>query len=168
MKILLFTLLAAFLLKCGGEGGTTGGVRLTGEPVSHSQKVAVENGLLTAFEKARCRGYSKNLELSDYTVRFMVGGIDSDGNPALKIPCGDYCGTTWDKGGFILIAGMVQDGEIVLPVHNDMTLPHLAQITEYEAEHIILKANDKREYERTKVHGYGTGHPIILNCGQSP
>lgn len=165
MKYLLLIVACLTALGCGNSAvNPSGRVTIAGRQISEAQKQAVEAGLSSVFQKARCRGYSKKLSLMEYTVRFEPGGVDAAGNPALKIPCGSYCGTEWDKGGYILIAGQVKNGEIVLPVHNDEQRDNLSRITEYEAEHIILEANDKREYERTKVHGAGTGHPLLAEC----
>lgn len=141
-----------------------------GANISVDDLPAIETGLERTFEKARCRGYTLALSLSDYIVAIVKGEPDSDGNPCYRIPAGVYAGTVYDKGGYILVAGqMLTAGEpygniIVIPEHNGQRLDHLALVAEFEAEHVVLAYNDGDEFERTKVHGNGTGHPIIPNC----
>lgn len=141
-----------------------------GANVTGTDLTAIELGFNRTFEKARCRAYQRALSLSDYIVAIVKGEPDSDGNPCYRIPAGVYAGTVYDKGGYILVAGqMLTVGEpygniIVIPEHNGQNLDHLALVAEFEAEHVVLAYNDPDEFERTKVHGDGTGHPIIPNC----
>lgn len=123
---------------------------------------AIERGLNAAFTKARCRGYTKSLNVSDYRITTENGEMSDAGIPAIRMPCGPYCGTEYDKGGYILAAGQfIEPNTIRVPEQSDPSL-----IVEYEAEHKILRDNDRREYERTKIHTGGSGHPIIPNCGE--
>ena len=141
-----------------------------GANVTGADLTAIELGFNRTFAKARCKGYERALSLSDYIVAIVKGEPDSDGNPCYRIPAGVYAGTIYDKGGYILVAGqMLTAGEpygniIVIPEHNGQFLDHLALVAEFEAEHVVLAYNDAYEFERTKVHGDGTGHPIIPNC----
>ena len=95
----------------------------------------------------------------------IKGEPDSDGNPCYRLPVGEYKDTEFDKGGYILVAGQVisvgQDANIIaLPEHRDR-FAHLELVAGYEAEHVELAWFDGDEYERTKYHGSGVGHPII-------
>ncbi len=135
---------------------------------------AIHAGLEACFEKARCKGYTGALSPSDYTIAVLKAAEErsSDGMPALAIPAGEYAGTIYDKGGYILIAGQMlqadhEDGNIIaIPEHSraEAELTHLALIVDFEAEHIILAYNDGDEFERTKFHGGGISHPIIPLC----
>lgn len=136
---------------------------------------AFEVGLANAFEKAACRGYTRAINHSDYNIAVLKSNEkDSQGFPAYRLPCQNYCGTVYDKGGYILAAGqMVFVGTpygnwIAIPEHTVSQLEHAQTIAEYEAEHIILAWNDGEEFERTKTHGDGTGHPIIPACPGTP
>lgn len=51
-----------------------------------------------------------------------------------------------------------------IPEHRGVKSDHLALVTSFEIEHIVLAWNSADEYERTKTHGIGTGHPIIAEC----
>lgn len=161
-------ILFALLYSCGdgGGGSTTRGLTIkadSGVTVLPAHRAAMERGLNEAFARARCSGHTDGLNVGEFTVVIKQGLKDSAGNPALKIPCGSYCGTEWDKGGYILIAGQVVSDEIVIPEHGE-EFDHLATIVGYEAEHLILKRNDMAEYNRTKIHKAGAGHPIIPEC----
>lgn len=141
---------------------------------SESVMRAFENGLAHAFEKAACRGYTRALNHSDYNIAVLKSHEnDSQGFPAYRLPCQNYCGSVYDKGGYILAAGqMVFVGTpygnwIAIPEHTVQQLEHAETIAEYEAEHVILAWNDGAEFERTKTHGDGTGHPIIPACPSS-
>ena len=145
------------------EDGVTIGPRLQN---------AIEDGLVRAFRKAECAGYSLGLNPESYTIIFLKGVRDAAGNPAFSIPAGDYRGTEWDQGdGTILAAGQVIDvekGWIAIPAHTAADYDNLARIIEYEAEHVILYQNDRAKYEQTKFHIAGSGHPLIPECGPRP
>lgn len=143
-----------------------------GTTVTAEDMDAIERGFERTFIKSRCRGYNRQLNHSDYIVAILKGtDLDSEGNPAYRVPAGPYAGTIYDKGGYILVAGqMVFVGQ---PYGNVIALPdstnfdHMALAAEYEAEHVILAWNDGDEFERTKIH-IGNSHPIIPNCPDKP
>lgn len=136
-----------------------------------SVMTAFENGIENAFEKAACRGYTRQLNFSDHNIAVMRSHEnDSQGFPAYRLPCQNYCGSVYDKGGYVLAAGqMVFVGTpygnwVAIPQHTVTQLEHAETIADYETEHVILAWNDGDEFERTKTHGDGTGHPIIPLC----
>lgn len=139
----------------------------TGVAVTPEAKAAIDAGLGDTIDKAKCLKYTKGLNRNGYSVAILIGQPDSAGNPALRIGCGNYCGTEWDKGGYMLIAGEVVTlsgvQTIIVPEHTS-NYENLRRVIGYEAEHIILRLNDPDEYDRTKVHGTGQGHPIIPPC----
>lgn len=143
------------------EDGVTIGARLQN---------AIEDGLVRAFRKAECAGYTLGLNPEGYTIIFLKGVRDARGNPAFSIPAGDYRGTEWDQGnGTMLAAGQVitfdpGHASIAIPAHRPADYDNLARIIEYEAEHVILWHNDRAKYELTKFHAPGTGHPLIPDC----
>lgn len=143
----------------------------TGIGVTPEAKAAIDAGLGDTIEKAKCLRYTKGLNKNGYSIAMLIGQPDSAGNPALRIGCGNYCGTEWDRGGFILIAGEVASlsgvQTIIVPEHTS-NYENLRRVIGYEAEHIILQLNDPAEYDRTKVHGSGQGHPIIPACKNPP
>ena len=132
---------------------------------------AMEQGLTNAFERAGCVGYQRQRSHADYNIAILRSlENDSQGYPAYRLPAGPYTGTEFDKGGYILVAGeMASVGEpygnwIAIPEHTTLQLGHAETIADYEAEHILLAWNDGDEFERTKIHGQGTGHPAIPPC----
>lgn len=142
--------------------------REDGVTVGPKLQNAIEDGLVRAHRKAECSGYTRALNPDDYTIIFLKGVRDAAGNPAFSIPAGDYRGTEWDRGdGTMLAAGQVIDidkGWIAIPAHTEADYDNLAQVIEYEAEHVILYQNDRAKYELTKFHAPGTGHPLIPDC----
>jgi hypothetical protein len=169
MKATLLTIL--FLAACGTNYqppvDTASGVRIIAEAginVTRSDEAAIEQGISDTLRKGMCHGYTQNLALPGYTVELVQGQLSSEGIPAIRIPCDSYCGTKWDLGGYLLIAGqMVGPQTIRLPyVSNHES--HLRLAASYEVEHAVLAANDRAEYERTKVHTGESGHPIIGAC----
>jgi hypothetical protein len=156
------------VFRLADNGTTPAGVRLRIEPgvsVSDDAKAAIDAGIRRTLLKTQCR-YGRSLRHSDYIVAVVKSVRDQHGDPAYKLPCGQYCGSVYDQGGYILVAGqMLAAGEpfgniIVLPEHTDR-IDHMALAAEYEAEHVELSWWDGDEYERTKTHGQGSGHPII-------
>lgn len=145
----------------------TGYVLMIEHGCSALDAASVTNGLTRTFEKAKCAGYSKALEFTDYTIAILKGEPDSEGNPALRTSNNGYQGSGFDKGdGTMLVAGyaIAEECLIVIPEHGSDKSEHLARILEYESEHCVLWANDRVKYEQTKIHGVGTGHPIIRDC----
>lgn len=151
---------------------TPRGVHIRVEPgVSVSAAIldAIDTGVARTIAKVRCK-YGRSLSHANYQFA-IVKGETYNGNPVYQLPCGQYCGTEYDKGGFIYAAGqMIAVGEphgnlIAIPEQgNDVT--NAETISEYEAEHVELAYWDGDEFERTKTHGGGAGHPIIPNCAQ--
>lgn len=130
---------------------------------------AIEVGLTKAFAKARCAGYTRALLHSNYIFAVLKSyDLDSTGMPALREPDGDYDGTIYDKGDYILAAGRMYSagdkGNIIIVPEHTFGYGHLQLTAEYEAEHVILAWNDGDEYERTKFHTEATSHPIIPEC----
>lgn len=143
------------------------GVRIRhekGVEVSLDAQIAIENGIKHTQRKVLAK-YGQSLTPADYIVAVVKGEKDSEGKPAYRLPAGEYADTEFDKGGYILVAGQVisigQDANIVVvPEHRD-NFDHLELVVGYEAEHVELAWFDGDEYERTKYHGGGAGHPII-------
>ena len=141
-----------------------------GVTVSADEMAAIDAGLQDTFDRSPCHGYLRALNHNEYTVAILNSqDRDSLGNPAYRLPCAQYCGTEYDKGGYILVAGeMVALGSpygniIALPDHNDR-YENERLAASFEAEHIVLGWNDGDKFEATKTHGQGQGHPIIENC----
>lgn len=166
MRILIICLFLILITSCFASK-SAGGVNLIGLPLTQDEQSAIEAGINKTLIKARCRGYSNNLSLNKFTVEIVDGELDSAGNPAIKQPCGAYCGTVYDKGGYILVAGFhkvdVFGQKLVLPKPNG-NLAYLELTSEFESEHQVLHENDKQTYESTRVHTAEHGHPIIPNC----
>lgn len=136
-----------------------------GVEVSIEAMRAIENGIKHTQKKVFAK-YNRSLLPAAYTVAYIKGEPDSNGDPAFRLPVGDYKGTDFDKGGYILVAGQTvyigaDTNIIVLPEHRSR-YGHLELAASYEAEHVELAWFDGDEYERTKYHGTGVGHPIIL------
>lgn len=154
---------------------TPHGLRIWTEPGAScpaAVEQAMTRGMEFTFEKGRCRGYTERMTLGDFNVVILRSTEnDSQGFPAYRLPCAQYCGTEYDKGGYILAAGQIlfTAGSpigmwILIPEHTSGQTDHAATIAEYETEHGVLGFNDGAEYERTKTHGSGEGHPIIPSC----
>lgn len=183
--ILLFAILLA---SCGGSStpsiedrvrvlnfttGTPQGVAIYAEPgvsISPAILAAIDTGLQRTFTKTKCK-YNRSLSFGNYQFAVIRGEL-YNGNPVYRLPCGQYCGTEYDKGGFIYAAGQViefvpQDSGrrnvIVIP-EQFANIANAETISEYEAEHVELAHWDGDEFDRTKTHGGGAGHPIIPNC----
>lgn len=140
-----------------------------GASLNDAEIAAIENGLERCFEKARRAGYDRPLRLSDYIVAIVGDAVRSPESQiwSYKLPAGDYAGSEWDLGGYILAAGqMIAVGEpygniIAVPEHKGTDLEQLAEVVMYEAEHIILAYCDGEKFEATKIHGSGQGHPLF-------
>ncbi len=97
------------------------------------------------------------------------------GTPSFRVPIShtnEYFNSEWDmmKGStkgihYVLAAGQMlgadfQLGDMILiPSATDLTF--IQNICDFEWEHCALAHYDGEEFDRTKVHGSGTGHPII-------
>ncbi len=150
------------------------GTRILVEPgaeISPAIIDAIEDGLADAFRRAACRGYRHQLDHRDHNVAVLVSTEnDSLGFPAYRLPCAQYCGTEYDKGGYILVAGeMISVGNphgnwIAIPEHPAHQSEHAKLISDFETEHPVLAWNHGEEFERTKTHSGGEGHPVIPDC----
>jgi hypothetical protein len=151
-----------------------------GAIITNEDLEAIDNGLTRVFAKSAChispldgKPYWQAMQPSDYIVAVLMStDTDSNGDPAIRIPPGQYRGSEYDKGGYILIAGQViaigkPYGNIIAVPDHQTNFNRLSTAVEYEVEHIILAWNNPDEYERTKTHGAGTGHPIISDCNSS-
>lgn len=150
----------------GAHVWTEAGVALT-----DAELVAIDDGMSRTFTKSQCRGYGQPmgnaLKHSDYTVAIFTAEPDSDGNPAFRAPCAQYCGTIYDKGGYILVAGqsvaigMPYGDVIALPDPDINRLGWTSNGAEFETEHNVLAWYDGDLYTATMTHGTGAGHPIF-------
>jgi hypothetical protein len=132
------------------------------------QYAAVQAGLSKVFKRVKPRGYDRAVTHDAYVIAVLKGQKDSRGFPALRIPDGEYDGSYWDQGDYILVAGIVVHMSrgiarniIAVPEHPQELTENLITAVEYEAEHVVLYHNDSAEYERTRVHDQNNGHPII-------
>lgn len=202
-RLLIILILALLLASCGGSStpsiedrvrvlnfttGTPQGVAIyaeTGVSISPAMLAAIDTGLQRTFTKTKCK-YNRSLSYGNYQFAVIRGEL-YNGNPVYRLPCGQYCGTEYDKGGFIYAAGQVIDfvpqdsgrrNVIVIP-EQFANIANAETISEYEAEHVELAhwdadlaAVDTIElaplsgslFESTKTHSGGAGHPIIPNC----
>jgi len=141
-----------------------------GVKVVDADLVAIDAGLQQAFDEARCAGYTRALLHTDYSVALLASSKDKNGVPEIRVDCAQYCGTEFDKGGYITIAGqMIAAGDpygnvIALPAHSGAMPDHLSLSAKYEAEHVILAWNDGDKYLATMTHGIGQGHPLLSPC----
>lgn len=155
---------------------TPGGVQVkaeSGTVVTQGNLEAIDRGIAESITRGGCIGYSKTGTqlLSDYIVCVFVSSEnDSTGFPAYRLPAGQYRGTIYDKGGYILVsgqqwaAGTPYGNIIIVPAHPDSQNDHLATVAGYEVEHILHAWHNGDEYERTKTHSEGNGHPTIPAC----
>lgn len=148
-----------------------------GVTLNAQEKDAVDEGLTAVFEKVRCN-YPNTpkahpaFQYSEWEVLFFQSEVTPGGNVAFRVPCGSYCGTQWDQGGYIYAAAMVTGvvGETYTIAVPDVKLDRYEQLkkgTEFEGEHWWLASVDGAKYELTKIHGVGQGHPIIPDCQAS-
>lgn len=141
-----------------------------GVTASADAKIAIDVGLAKAFEKARCAGYTRTLNHADYQFALLKSTErTADGYPAYRLPVGQYIGTEFDKGGFVLVSGQMvflgqPYGNVIAAAEHVDSFDHLRNVAEFEAEHVILGWNDGEKFERTLTHGDGNGHPIIADC----
>lgn len=144
-----------------------------GVTVPDAAKLAIDVGLARAFEKARCAGYTRTLNHSDYQFALLKSTErTADGFPAYRLPVGQYIGTEFDKGGFVLVSGQMvflgePYGNVIAAAEHVDSFAHLHRVAEFEAEHVILGWNDGDKFERTLTHSDGRGHPIIADCDGS-
>lgn len=147
-----------------------------GAVYNSQDEAAIEAGLTRTFDNARCllkpggQPYDRALNHADYIVAILKAtDVDSRGNPSYRVPCNQYCGTEYDKGGYILVAGQVVAvgqpyGNIIALPDSNSNFAYMEDGAAYEAEHIVFAWNDINRYEQTKTHGAGTGHPLMSGC----
>lgn len=161
------------LCSCGGGSSydsqpyalTLNGVRVkkaAGVTLDAAMLNRIDVGVIKAVTKARCKGYTKELEMRDFTVALTFGYLEN-GVWVIKLPCEQYCGTVWDKGGYITASGQYLVNEDILLIPQQ---PDPSTAVHNEAEHRILFMNDKAEYNRTFSHLNGIDHPIIPECNK--
>lgn len=203
MKYYIAVILTIILLTaCGGSGvpsvedrvrtaaftvGTPQGVAVfteQGVTVSPAILEAIDTGLARTFAKSKCR-YGRSLSFGNYQFTIIRGEL-YNGNPVYRLPCGQYCGGEYDKGGYIFAAGQVIEfvpfdsgrrNNVVIP-EQFAAVVNAETISEYEAEHVELAHWDAdlapadtielaplsgSLFDSTKTHGNGSGHPI-WNC----
>lgn len=134
---------------------------------------SIDVGIGNLIKKTNCLPYQNLKVHSNYIVALLKSTeTSSDGFPAYRLPCAQYCGTVFDKGGYILVSGQILVNRTagvleyiaVIPDHTPAQVEHLKLIVEYEAEHLILFANDRARFEATQTHTETSGHPIINDC----
>jgi len=133
---------------------------------------AYERGMADCFRRAGCLGYTRQISHSDYIVAILKSiENDSQGMPAYRLPAGQYAGTEYDKGGYILVAGQLvflgtpHGNVIAIPDHElEGQMEHGAAVAGYEVEHVLHGWNNAERFEETKTHGAGNGHPTIPEC----
>lgn len=142
-----------------------------GAQITQAVMNAMESGMTDAFERAACRGYTRQLEHHFHNIAILKSHeTDSQGYPAYRLPCSQYCGTVFDRGGYVLVAGeYLAAGQpygnwVAIPEHTAGQLGHAQAIADYETEHVLLAWNDGAEFERTLTHTADAGHPIIPAC----
>lgn len=135
---------------------------------------AIDDGLTALFERARChiseydgKPVSRAMKHAEYIVAILKStDLDSNGDPAIRIPAAQYAGTIYDKGGYVLIAGqMLAQGE---PYGNVMAIPdhqtnfeRMRDVVGFEAEHIVAALNLPTLYWANETHTQSSGHPFI-------
>lgn len=149
-----------------------GAVILSQAPLSGD----VQNGIVDAFierkDAALAKGWRAGLSPQNYTIYVFpsVRDTDLDGNysPVFQVflpPGSPYVGSEYDKGGWIYAAEQcLTDGngnltnQFVIAANNSRA--YTARATSYGLDHLFLWHNDRAEYERTKDHSQGGGHPL--------
>jgi len=146
MKILTLTLLLLSFFSCGKEYSfvdkasgltyvtTSGGVRLKAEVGVNHQ--VLEAALTEVAKRARCLGYDKELELSDYIVAVLTPELQYKGIGVFRYQDG-------------YIAGMYHPSTDTLILADQ---PDLTEIATHEATHRVYRWNDKNKFEQFKVH----------------
>lgn len=173
MKLFGLCLLVALFYSCGRDPlvdratalpwtQTTAGVRVRSEfPLMEATKDAIDRSLAAKGAEARCLNYVNELEPRSYSVAVLKADGIRDGVPVLKFVTDEYRGTQWDQGGFVYVGGFYNSNEDIIVIPEQTDLAALERIVGYEAEHRILLKNDRAAYERTRIHGPTTGHPLI-------
>lgn len=119
------------------------GVRLKREAsVNTSKALQIEDALAEVGKRARCKGYTHDLEIKSYTVAVIKPDEVRNGVGVIKLSnnLSDY------------IAGVYFEADDVLVVVDQ---PDLTDVVMHEANHRVLARNDRAEFERTSVHTFG-------------
>lgn len=176
MKYLL--LLLIFLVGCGepkivqppsSSLTSPNGIRIkSNSTVSSSTLTTMDASLAKLFQDAKLRNYTKKLNFTDYTIFIKEDCIDRNGTKVWLERNDSYNNTEFDQNPDPVIGTIFQAEQVIL---NDSSVVsfvicsdtefNMSNATRYGAEHIILFYNDKKEYERTKIHTSTQGHPII-------
>lgn len=136
---------------------------------------AVDAGVRECIRRVACK-YPFDRNRHNIKICVLEGEIAPESRlPAFRVAIGHaspYFNSEWDmmKGSkkgvhYILAAGQMasadfQAGDVlVIPSGGDDQF--YKNICDYEFEHVALAYYDGDEFERTKIHGSGTGHPII-------
>lgn len=155
MKLFILTLLVWFGASCSNTVESrvdalpyrvmASGLRLQSEVSMTTNKQAqIENGLRLAANKARCRGYFKELHPSDFRVAVIAPTETRSGVNVITY-----------NGGYIAGLYYVERDTLVL-----VDQPDLTEITEHESTHRIYFFNDRTLYEATKKH---EGNSIVFD-----
>ena len=128
---------------------------------------AIDKGLMDLFAVARKNGYKTKLHYADYTIFIAQPdrqtNADGDYSPGFVIPVKQYAGSSYDKGGFMYVAGMVISNNPCAFLITDYTkeLNRVSDVVRYEGEHLVLFHNDRQRYNETADHSKSGGHPIL-------
>ncbi len=128
---------------------------------------AIDRGLNDLFVVARKNNYRKRLNYSDYTIFIArpdrLKNIDGQYSPDIAVGAAQYAGSVYDKGGYVYAAGMVlafNPCAFVIGEHT-RNFERVSEVVRYEGEHLVLRHNDQRLYNKTSDHSRGGGHPIL-------
>jgi hypothetical protein len=147
---------------------------LSAEPVAQDIQEAIDAEFANMFAIAARHGWTNKIATSDYTVLVFpsVRDINLDGvyAPVFKVffqPNDSYDESIYDQipgvpGGWTYAAEWVMDleaGRFVIPKNNS---PEYTRTCIHNGlDHLLLYHNDRTQYEATKDHSQGGGHPIL-------
>lgn len=121
------------------------------KPLSHAQLKAIDQALTNVYARAAERGYRRFLDHSVYTVVILKSELYKD-IPVFRMPDGEY----------VVGAGYSMKERIFAVAEcGDDQLQALTTAVENEAEHVLLYANDRDLFNKTKIHKDGEGHPLF-------
>jgi hypothetical protein len=140
---------------------------------------AADQGIRNLFTRLRCK-----YPLTDrgrHDIKLVVLASEKapeSGTPAFRVAIANgtpYYNSEWDMmrgskesvhyvlaAGQMMAAGVPYGDVLLIPSDSDVTF--ITNIVDYEEEHAALANYDPAEFERTKIHGAGTGHPIVPSC----
>ena len=155
----------------------------TGTSITAEDIQAIDEGLSALFARAKCYisehtgrslaeidPHHRAMKHDEYIVAVLRStDVDSNGDPAIRIPPGQYAGTEYDKGGYVLIAGQMlaigqPHGNIIIVPDHQANFQRMADAVGFEAEHIVSGHNLPTLYHENETHGQGKGHPFITKC----